>query len=334
MEQNPNTDDSDSLESLESTDNSAASPPSNGSNGPVATPENQNSSSDAPSPVRKRSKFKDVLAHVNIYLLGFILLLVVAGSGGGIYYLNSTNSTATNSKLKSQALSTESLKELANSDVTVGDSKQVLTVQSNAIFDGSVLLRGDVEVAGKLVVGDKLSLTGIDVGGESTLQDVKISNDLAVSHNLAVQGQTTLRGDLSVNGSTTFNGLSVSTLTVSKLNLNSSLTLTHHIIAGGSTPSRSSGTALGSGGTASVSGSDTTGSIRVNTGGSPAAGCFITVNFAERFNSTPHVVVTPVGSTAGSLPYYVDRSSSSFSVCTSSPAPAGRTFGFDYVVLG
>lgn len=333
MQQDP-TDDAESLESLESTDDSGVAPaPVSGGVAPAPSDGSPGGDSGGPSPKKSfGSKLRRLVRRVNIYLLGFILLLVLAGAGGGIYYLNTKNSGG--DQLKTQSLSTDSLKQLANTDVSVGDSKQVLTVQSNAIFAGSVLLRGDVEVAGKLVVGNQLSLTGINVSGESTLQDVKVSNDLAVSHNLAVQGQTTLRGNLAVTGNTTFDTLSVSRLTVSAIQVNSTLNLTHHIVAGGSTPSRSSGTALGSGGTASVSGSDTSGSIKVNTGGGPAVGCFITVNFTQNYSGTPHVIVTPVGSAAGKLSWYVNRTTSGFSVCTASTPPSGSSFGFDYVVLG
>jgi hypothetical protein len=288
----------------------------------------------AKPPKLKGGGIRNLLAHVNIYLLAFVLLLVLAGSGGGIFYLNSTKQAAKSNGLKSQTLSTDSLKQLANSDVTVGDSKQVLTVQSNAIFDGSVLLRGDVEVAGKLVVGDKLSLTGINVGGQSTLQDVNISNNLAVTHDVAIKGKLTVQGALSVNGNVSFNnGVSITSLTVNSLTLNSKLVLTHHIVAGGGNPSRSSGTALGGGGTTSVSGSDTAGTIRINTGSSPAAGCFITVNFTSQFDNTPHVVVTPIGSGAAGLEYYVSRNTGSFSVCTASSAPAHSSFSFDYIAI-
>ncbi len=119
-----------------------------------------------------------------------MLLLVLAGSGGGIYYVSTSKNDA-QQQTQSQSLSTDSLKQLANSDVSVGDSKQVLTVQSNAIFDGTVLLRGDVDIAGKLTVGDQLSLNGINVGGQSTFQDVSVANDLSVGNNLAVKGQIT-----------------------------------------------------------------------------------------------------------------------------------------------
>jgi hypothetical protein len=313
---------SDSLESggdSASTDSGSSLTPSDGGD-------------KAPKP--KGGGIRGLLSHVNIYLLAFILLLVLASSGGGIFYLNSNKQAAKSNGIKSQTLSTDSLKQLANSDVTVGDSKQVLTVQSNAIFAGSVLLRGDVEVAGKLVVGDKLSLTGINVGGQSTLQDVNISNNLAVTHDVAVKGKLTVQGALSVNGNVSFSsGVSIPSLTVGTLTLNNKLILTHHIVAGGGNPSRSSGTALGGGGTTSVSGSDTAGTIRVNTGSSPGAGCFITVNFTSQFDNTPHVVVTPIGSSAAGLKYYVSRNTGSFSVCTASSAPAHSSFSFDYIAI-
>jgi hypothetical protein len=92
-------------------------------------------------------------------------------------------------------------------------------------------------------------------------------------------------------------------------------------------------TAVGGGGTASLSGSDTSGSVTINTGGSPPAGCFATVTFSKVFASTPHVVLTPVGSAAAGLQYYVTRSTTGFAVCTASAAPAGQSFGFDYVAL-
>ncbi len=341
MEDKPDNTESDSLESTEPTDTTtgtAADANDNSLEGGVSasTPTDApNSSSDTPKKTKASGGgIKQLLHRVNIYLLAFILLVVLAGSGGGMYYLSSNKKVTQDNKIKTQALSSESLKQLENTDVTVGDSKQVLTVKSNAIFGGSVLLKGDVEVAGKLVVGDQLSLTGINVAGQSTLQDVKISNDLSVSHNLAVQGLISAQGGLSVSGNTTFANLSVNSLTVSTLNFNGALTLTHHIVGGGGTPGRNAGTALGSGGTAAVSGSDTAGSININTGSGPAAGCFITVNFTQHYDGTPHVIVTPVGSAAGGLGFYITRTTSSFSVCSNSPAPGGQSFGFDYIVIG
>jgi cytoskeletal protein CcmA (bactofilin family) len=217
----------------------------------------------------------------------------------------------------------------------VGDAKQILNVQSNAVFAGSVLVRGGLSVAGSIQTSAPMSLPGLTVGGSASIDQLQVTKSLSVSGTASLQNGLTVAKNLNVSGDGTFTGnLSATQLTVNSFQLNNDLTLTHHIVAGGGTPSRSTGTALGSGGTSSVSGSDTAGSISVNTGSSPAAGCFITVNFTGKYNNTPHVIVTPINSGAGGLPYYVTRTSTNFSVCTTSPAPANSNFGFDYIVIG
>jgi hypothetical protein len=139
---------------------------------------------------------------------------------------------------------------------------------------------------------------------------------------------------LNVSGNSTFSGaLSAPQITTNTLLLNGDLNLTHHITAGGPVPGVAKGNALGAGGTVSVSGSDTSGSLTLNTGGSPSAGCLATTSFARKFAGVPHVSITPVGSGAAGLSYYVNRSTSDFSVCTTNAPPAGQTFGFDYIVL-
>ena len=335
-EKQPADDDSNDLETLNTSETN--------SDGVIdaSTGGGDNSDSDAgdkktkdKSPLKGGGGIRGLVSHINIYLLGLILLLVIAGGGGGVVYLNSSKKANEQSKIKSQSLTPDSLKQLANSDVTVGDSQQVLTVQSSSIFAGSVLFKGDVEIAGKLITnGGGLGQGGGQGGDKTSLQDVSVSNNLSVGHDLITSGNATVQGGLTVKGNANFQNLSAGTLTVRSLQLTGTLNLTHHIVGGGSTPSRSSGGALGDGGTTSISGSDTAGSIRVNTGGNPATGCFVTVNFTQAFNTTPHVVVTPVGSAAGGLQYYINRTNSSFSVCSASKPPSGASFGFDYIVIG
>jgi hypothetical protein len=117
------------------------------------------------------------------------------------------------------------------------------------------------------------------------------------------------------------------------LQLNGNLLLTKHISAGGATPSRSNGDALGSGGTVAVSGSDIAGNVNVNTGSGPVAGCFATMTFSQKYNSTPRVIVTPVGLSAANVGYYVTRTTSSFAICAANNPPANVSFGFDYFVV-
>ena len=288
--------------------------------------------SQPPKKPKRKGPLPRWFGGANIYILSLALIIVVALVAMTIAYLHSREA-ASNHNIKSQDLSQSTLNQLANSDVTVGDAKQTLNVQSNAVFAGQVLIRSNLEVAGKLQIGNSLSLPGIAVSGTSLLDEVQVNKDLAVAGDTALQGQLTVQKSLNVTGNGTFGSLSATQLTVNTLLLNGDLKLTHHISAGGVNPGRSNGGALGSGGTSSVSGSDTAGSITINTGGGPSAGCLVTVNFSSRFNSTPHVVITPVGSAAAGLNYYINRSTSNFSVCTTNAPPAGASFGFDYVAI-
>jgi hypothetical protein len=325
-------DEKDKEESLDALDDSSSTIVNSGENS-EATADGDKPKEDVIAPSQS-GIFSRILRHFNIYLLLFILVVIVAIVVAVVSYLYNKSQSENNTTIKTQSLTQDALDQLANSDVTVGDAKQVLSVQSNAVFAGKVLVRDTLEVAGGLQVGGSLTLTGIKVAGTSTFDNVQITKDLAVSGNTSIQGQLNVQKSLGVNGGGTFNGpVSATQITTGSLQLAGDLTLTHHIAAGGATPSRSNGTALGGGGTVSLSGSDTAGSITINTGSSPAPGCFLTVNFTTKFNSTPHIVVTPVGSAAGGLAYYINRSTSNFSVCTNSAAPGGATFGFDYIAF-
>ena len=287
-----------------------------------------------PRKIERLPLFVRIWHKFNLYLLLFILLIIIAAAITVVLFIRDRNANPKdNNTITSQDLSEATQKQLSNTSVNIGTSKQVLNVASNAIFGGSVLVRSDLEVAGTIKANGDIKLPGISVSGASSFGQLQ-STSLAVSGTATVQGPLTARQGLSVNGSATVSGLlSAGQISTSSLLLNGDLTITHHITAGGSIPGLSRGGALGSGGTASVSGSDTSGSITINTGGSPAAGCFATVTFTQKFNGTPHVIITPIGSAAAGLNYFVDRNTSSFTVCTANPAPGGQTFGFDYMVL-
>jgi cytoskeletal protein CcmA (bactofilin family) len=319
-----NQDQNDDVASLEQ-----PTSPDGSSNEPSISTSNIISSSNTP-------QFKGFILHTlsgfNIYLLFFFLLLIIAGIIGAILYFRAESNA--NSNLASQSLSQNVLDQLATTDVTVGAPKHTLNVQSNAVFTGSVLVRSDLEIAGNLQVGNSLAIAGLRVTGNSTFDDVQITKSLALTGNESVQGQVNVQGPLNVNGTGSFQGaISAPSLTVGSLQLSGPLSLSSHISGGGSTPSRTYDSGLGSGGSASINGSDTTGTVTINTGGNPAAGCYVTINFTTHFNSTPHIVITPVGSAAAGINYYINRSTSNFSVCSlSSPAPS-TTLAFDYIAF-
>lgn len=269
----------------------------------------------------------------NIYLLLFICLLVLAGIIAYLSYQGSKKEEAKKSAILTEPLSQETLDKLKQSDVRVGDPKQILSVESNAIFAGKVLVRDSLEIAGQLKIGGPLNLTGLNVAGSTSLDQAKVKN-LDVSGNSSIQGQLSVQQSLTVGGSLSVSGsLTAGQLTLNGLQVNGDLKLAKHIDAGGGTPGRSNGSALGSGGTSSISGTDTAGTVNINTGGGSGTGCYTTVSFTQKFNSTPHVVITPVGSAAGALNYYINRDSNGFSICSASAAGGGKSFSFDYIVI-
>lgn len=284
---------------------------------------------------KKVSSFKKIFRRVNVYFLLFILVLVVAGIITAVNYLNSQKAEP-KPNIVNQKLTEEALKQLANTDASVGNTSQTLTIQGNAIIAGQTLMRGNLNLAGNFQSGGSIQGPNLTISGTSNLGTAQI-NSLQVAQNTAIQGSTTMR-DLSVSGASTFSGpVTASQLTVTRLILsgNASLQVPNHIAFTGPSPSRgATGAALGSGGSASVSGSDTAGVVNINTGSNTAAGCFVRINFNQAFAAQPRVIISPIGTAAGQTNYYVDRNASGFSICASTPAPANQVFAFDYFIAG
>lgn len=89
-------------------------------------------------------------------------------------------------------------------------------------------------------------------------------------------------------------------------------------------------TALGSGGTASVNGTDTAGTIAVNVGTGAGTGMIGSITFHRNYPEIPRVVVSPVGHPMPGL--YVNRTSTGFTVSTSSALPVG-SYAIDFIVI-
>ena len=335
MENKP--EDTNQANSLESTDTSASGD-SNSKDGlsleggPDATKESETRlASNAP----KKSfgkKVQGLISHVNIYVLLFLFIIVLA-VGLVLVGIQRNKKTAAPTTVNTQTLNADELKELTADEQKVGDPKSTLAIESNAIFSGKVLIRDSLDVAGTIKVGSSLSLPGISVSGDSSFEQIN-ANSLNITGNTQIQGQLNVQKGITSSAGATFGGpLSAPQLTVQSLQISGDLQITRHIDAGGGTPGKSDGSALGSGGTVSVSGTDTAGTITINTGGGPGAGCFVTVNFVQRFSNTPHVVITPVGSSAAGLNYYISRTNSNFSVCTTNAPGGGQSFSFDYIAI-
>ena len=284
---------------------------------------------------KKRFSFnaKQLWRKMNVYLLIFVLLCVVTTIVFIVAYINSQKDPAV-PVTALQDLSSKDLQEIASGNSNIGDPRYLLSIQSDAVFAGNALVKGDLNIAGNIQLGQSLSVPNMTVSGTTNLSTVQINN-LSVAGTTALQGRISIQDELSVGRSLNVGGsLVAAQVSTGALSLNGSLSLNNHITAGGPAVKRSQGGAVGSGGSSSISGSDLAGTINVNTGSGTAAGCFATITFSQRYSTTPRVIVSPIGSGAGETNYYVDRSNSGFSVCAATPAPTGRSFAFDYFVVG
>lgn len=298
-----------------------------------ATKTEQSDSPNGEEAPKKISKARRLFKKINVYLLLFILVVIVSIIITWVFYLNSQK-PAIVPTIAGQELTQEALQDLASKDTSVGGASQTLTIQGNAVIDGQTLMRGNLNIAGNLQTGGSIQGPNLTISGTSNLGTAQI-NTLQIANTLAIQGGTTMR-ELSVSGASTFNGpMTAAQITTSRLILsgNASLEIPNHISFTGPSPNRTVNSGpLGSGGTASISGSDTAGTVNISTGNSPQAGCMIRVNFAQAFTKQPYVIISPVGNAAGRTQYYVDRDQAGFSICTSAPAPGNSSFGFDYFV--
>lgn len=281
------------------------------------------------------TKSKTLVSRLNVYFLLFLLLIVIALMILFIVYNTSTQDQAS---IETQELTQESIDQLIGSDAVVGDPKQLLTVESDSVFNGQVLIRDGLDVAGPIKVGGSLSLPGITVSGTSAFDEVTV-NQLSIAGDAQIQGSLSVQEGLSVSGPVTFSGtLSAANFSIQSLTVEQDARFNRHIDAAGPTPNVSRGSAVGSGGTVTISGTDTSGTVGVNVGGGAGAGNLATITFAAAFSGNPHVVITPVASQGSSLidsdyQFYISsRNSTSFTIAVSDGLPSG-SISFDYIVI-
>ncbi len=138
---------------------------------------------------------------------------------------------------------------------------------------------------------------------------------------------TAQTGNINISGTGVF-GAAVSTV---------KLTVTGHIVSGGSTPSIAAGAGAGTGPTVSVAGTDIAGVITVTTGTGPATGKLAGITFASAFTAAPNVVLTPANANAAGLQAYVDSATTSttvFDLDAATTAPtASTTYKWYYHVI-
>ena len=312
---------------------------------PSSTASNANSTDDeakvsvedtdeAPKQVNSSSGLlTGLLARFNIYIFVLVILVMLAVVFILIAYFGSKSSTNT-SQLVTENLTPATLKQIAGSDTNIGSSNEVLNIAGSSIFSGNILARSTLQVAGNLTVGGTVALNNLSINGTGQFGQLNVTKNLSVTGDSNIQGNQNIGKTLQVNGGATFGGaISAPQVTTTSLSLDGDLVISHHIDTSGSIPTVKSGSAIGTGGTVSISGDDTAGNVSINTGTNVSSGCFATISFTTAFNKTPSVEITPVGTEAGGLAYYVTQSNTSFSICDASSPPASASFGFNYFVI-
>src|SRR6266404_3001439 len=146
-------DDQNNVVKPEPTGNSETAQPSQSLEGP-SEPDLSNTPSPAATPPTstppdKPNLLKRLRSSTNIYFVVFVLLIAATGAAIYVTYRNNKNTTKTST---AGSLTDSQLAALKGNTTLVGDSKQTLDVQSNSIFEGQVLVRSDLNVAGAIKV--------------------------------------------------------------------------------------------------------------------------------------------------------------------------------------
>jgi len=298
---------------------------------PIAPEEDKAKQAEGPKKAKKLSPIKRLGKKFNLYYLLFGIIVLIGGAVAGYVYLTSKKAPPAAS-VNSQKLTTEQLKQLANSNATVGGSGQTITIQGNTIFSGTVLVRSNLQVAGDIQLGGNLNVASLNVAGASNLTNTQ-TNTLQVTGTSVFQGVVTIQNGLNANGNSSINTATIGTVTANKVIMSGSaqLQIPNHIGFTGSNSPRISGQ---SGDSASVSGSDTSGTVTIHTGGSTSAGCMAGLTFAQAFpSSKPNVIISLVTSSPMNIEYYAGSlSTTGFSICSANAPPANAQFAFSYFI--
>jgi hypothetical protein len=245
-----------------------------------------------------------------------LALILLAGIAAGIKFLNKPDKPTepTTVVINTQSLDNGTLNQLT--PTSSGEVKQQLTISPSTIFKNDVAVQGSADITKNLSVGGIVNIQGAT--------NIKDSLSVAKSVNVGT--------NLTVNGLITAASLSVGSLTISSINLSSDLNFGGHIVPSGSQPAVRASVAA-AGGSVSISGNDTAGTITINTGnGSLTAGELAVITFKTAFNATPRVQLTPLNSPASGLRYFATHTAGFFTINTSTAPANGTTYIFDYLV--
>lgn len=297
----------------------------------------------------KRGSYKP--SHKATFMGLVVIVAIIALNVGVVLFIMRGQSTAAEKAKSEVTLSSETLNSLGVNKTAVGNEGAKLTIGPDSTFSGTVTIGKNVSIGGDLQLNSKFSTTQANIAnlqaGESSLGKVTVNGDvsadsLLLRKDLTVPGTSRLNGPvtmaqlLTVNNNVNITGslavggsLSVHNFQASSLTSDTTLTIGGHVVTRGGTPGIAAGNGLGQSGTATISGSDTSGGISLGVGVGSSGGLLCSVSFSMKYASTPHVVVTPVGR---NMNLYINRNAEGFQVYADGAVPAGG-YAIDYIVM-
>ncbi len=303
---------------------------------PPVTP-SQNPIKPQASPKGPRWNQLQARATTAASITALFVFLIVIGVAVGYFYAKSKQPAPKTNTPSITNLTPAELSRLSQVGSTLGSNGQNLNIGADTIFRGKIDVGGDLSVGGHFNANGPVTLSELNISGTTALTGLNVGSNLTVAglatfqKSLSVTGLAAVNGNLSVTGATSVNALNASSIAVNTLTISGPL-LISHLQTQGAAPGAVAGAAVGAGGTVSLSGNDTTGTLNFNTGGSTAAGVLGTITFRAAYSSTVHVMLTPLTGAAASTPAYITRTTSGFQVHTDSPAPTGSALNYDYLV--
>lgn len=274
-------------------------------------------------------------------VVGLLFAILAIGSALG-FYIAKVNKDAvkpTGKDVQIKNLTPEELSKLSSLGANVGTTDQLFTVGATAQFNNNVIVNKNLSVNGSLNANGPVTLKSLTItGGESTLGGLNVGGNLGVTGATILQNGATigkllsLTGNLAVAGTATFNALSSSNITVSNLTITGPLSV-GHLSTKGPLPSSSTGSAVGGGGTSSLSGNDTAGTANISLGSGTSAGVLINITFKSPYSGTVRVLLTPLTGASAAANVYVTRTATGFQIRTDTALPAGSALSYDYFVI-
>lgn len=274
-------------------------------------------------------------ANTGASIISLFLFLLGVGVTIGYLYAQSKKPAAQTKAPTIQTLSPQDIEKLNEIGANLGTSGQKLNVGADALFRGKADVTGDLTVGGKLNANGPVTLSQLNITGNTAASGLNVGSNLNVTGNatfggtLAVNKLTTINSNLTVSGNASVGALTATSIAVRNITISGPLTVSH-LVSQGTAPSIAA-ISVGAGGTVSISGNDTTGQVNINTGTSPGT-ALAQITFRAAYSGTVHVQLTPLTSDAATSGYYVTPTSTGFQVHAAAP-PSGRTLQFDFLVM-